>query len=254
MQHASLLLSVNNGTNHRLPKSFYCAGLCRPSYAHFNAFYNLFQVFVFFVISPDCLNATTFGQQQQHLNRTFLSRSINKLDDIHNDCAFVHRIWFCVSFLSISIDLLLFRLPGYCFSSCVCVCVFVDRFWSFDWTCRIFFIFSQIILSLVMIFLCLRFGFQKSPSSLRFTSASATNNQYLGKIFWFIIEIWIVLFVIFISIFIRMTAMIPFLSLFLSHFSFYFVYLVFYSLSFDSLPSKSNNNLFQCALFHQVTL
>lgn len=200
------------GTNHRLPKSFYCADLCRPSYAHFNAFYNLFQLCLVFVLFLSFLIATTFGQQQ-HLNHKFF-QSINMFDD---DWTFVHRSSFCVSFLSISMNLLLFWLRCYCLS-----------WWIYMlWLTLIgepatffLFIFSQIILSII-IFSCLRFVFffknhrhrivSHQPSAFGFRSQWI--NMRSSKIFWFIIEIWIVLFVIFISIFIRMTAMIPFPSL-----------------------------------------
>lgn len=39
----SLLLTIDNRKNHRLPKSFFCADLCRSPYAYFN---NLFHTFV----------------------------------------------------------------------------------------------------------------------------------------------------------------------------------------------------------------
>lgn len=209
VQHASLLLSANNGNKSSTTQIVL---LCWPLSAQLRAFQRILQLvstllgfcsfFFLFLI------ATTFGQQQ-HLNHKFF-QSINKFDD---DWTFVHRSSFCVSFLSISMDLLLFWLRCYCLSWWMCIHALID---FGRWTCHIFSFLSNNSFDYYFLVPSFRF-FQKSPSSHRFTSAIGFRSQWINmrssKIFWFIIEIWIVLFVIFISIFIRMTAMIPFPSL-----------------------------------------
>lgn len=173
--------------------------------SHFTTCFNFAWFLFFFFLF---LIATTFGQQQ-HLNHKFF-QSINKFGD---DWTFVHRSSFCVSFLSISMDLLLFWLRCYCLSWWMCIHALID---FGRWTCHIFSFLSNNSFDYYFLVPSFRF-FQKSPSSHRFTSAIGFRSQWINmrssKIFWFIIEIWIVLFVIFISIFIRMTAMIPFPSL-----------------------------------------